>query len=158
MQGPVVVPVRVAVRPILLGMNNPHSTRLELALAPFPEGCSGYRLWKVLYDYYGVLKKDYLTKFDRRNLVNEKQWSMEKAKKAASLFLEHAAGRTIVLLGDDVRRALGVEKLEPGVRLWCGGTSFYQLPHPSGRCHWYNDESNRRLAADLLKDLYDVSI
>jgi hypothetical protein len=35
------------------------------------------------------------------------------------------------------------------------GTVFRQLPHPSGRCRWYNSAENREVAAQLLAELYD---
>jgi hypothetical protein len=38
-----------------------------------------------------------------------------------------------------------------------GGVSWRQIPHPSGRNLWFNDEQNRTLVAMLLEDLYNAS-
>lgn len=144
---------------VLLGMNNPLSSRPEHALFPYPPGCTGYRLLKLLQRRLpDVGRREYLAAFDRRNLLSRVVWSRDDARVAARKFatnLEEHRGRTIVTLGHEVRSLMGLPDrlIEPIVdRL--SGVTWRQLPHPSGRNHWYNDETNADLAALLLEELY----
>lgn len=143
-------------KPILIGMNNPVNTAPGFELYPAPEGCTGHRLWSMLHGRRpDVSRREYLDSFDRRNLVRStvfdaKAAQHEAARVYASLW---GSGRTVVLLGRDVQKAFGIPPLllHPQVS---GGTTYRQLPHPSGRNLWYNDEKNRDLVAVLLDELY----
>lgn len=139
-------------RPILVGEVNPYSARLEHALYPTPPGCSGWRVWKMLEERCGATRSDYANAFDRRNLVRG-TWDVAKAKAEAGRIHAHAAGATVVLLGEKVRRAFGLprELVHPIVR---DGVTYRQVPHPSGRCLFYNDPVQRALVAVMLEDLY----
>lgn len=146
-------------RPVLLGMNNPISSRPEYALYPYPPGCTGHRLLRLLQRRLpGVGRREYLAAFDRRNLLHRLTWSRADARRAAEEFLEvqvpELLGRTVVVLGDQVRNLLGLEKMliHP---VESHGVTWRQLPHPSGRCLWYNDQHCAELAALLLEELYE---
>jgi len=143
-------------KPILIGMNNPISSEDGHQLYPYPEGCTGHRLWKMLQGRLPhVSRRAYLETFERRNLVTGRSWSSalgrdEAARISAELF---GVDRVVVLLGEDVRRCFGHPRLliEPQI---IGGTTWRQLPHPSGRNMWYNSSRHRELAGLLLEELF----
>lgn len=143
-------------RPLLIGISNPVSSAPEHALFPFPVGCTGHRILQMLQSRLpNVTQKDYLNRFERRNLVPHKIVDMTIARETAARIQKElwGTGRTVVLLGEEVRRAFGHPRslLHPQV---IGGATYRQVPHPSGRNHWYNEQKNRDLVAMLLEDLY----
>lgn len=140
-------------KPVLLGMNNPLSSRPEHALYPEPPRCTGWNLWKMLHDKTGATQEQYLEAFDRRNLLNARRWDARQARAAANSLVDLLQGRVVVVLGAEVVHALGLPRLllHPQVSR---GVTWRQLPHPSGRCHWYNDPKNREVASLLLEELY----
>jgi hypothetical protein len=146
-------------RPVLVGMNNPVSSDPAHALFPHPPGCTGYRLWEMLKTRIPhVTRREYLDAFDRRNVVGHAVYNREEARLGASrLYMEFfGTGRTVVLLGAETVVAFGLPRLllHPQEN---GGVSWRQIPHPSGRNLWFNDEQNRTLVAMLLEDLYNAS-
>lgn len=140
-------------RTIIIGMNNPHSQEPRYALYPAPEGCAGHRLWRLLHDRSGATKGDYIRGFERLNLVDARGWCIRAARRTAQLMLEDdmLEGRRIILLGACVRAAF---RLPPAlvVPVMVRGITFRQLPHPSGRCRWYNDPKHRAIAGMLLEE------
>lgn len=143
-------------RPVLLGMNNPISAEPRFALYPYPPGCTGYRLLRMLQTRRPeVGRREYLAAFDRRNLLSSLSWDSVDAARAAVDLRGALTGRHVLLLGAGPRRALGVPELLVHPQE-IDGITWRQLPHPSGRCRWYNDEDCRALAATLLEDLYVV--
>ena len=141
-------------KPILMGMNNPLSRRPEHALYPSPPGCTGHRIWKMLSARTGATEEQYLAAFDRRNLQNARLWTATDAWAAAEAMLPQLRGRLVVLLGVEVRKAFGVPPLLVHPQT-LHGVTWRQLPHPSGRCHWYNAPRNKRVAELLLAELYE---
>ena len=148
-------------RSVIVGMNNPISMRPEHALYPHPAGCAGWRLWKMLNEESGASKHEYLDAFERVNVLTGK-WIKAEAHRSAVELQRAYTGRTILLLGRDVQQAFDAPKdLSP---LDCYRhhaslvprftTTFYLVPHPSGRNTWYNAEGNRRMVAALLGRLY----
>jgi hypothetical protein len=98
-------------------------------------------------------RRQYLDGFERVNLVCGRAWDRALAERNASALPSLYAGRIIVVFGEECRRAIGLEKLlvHP---IEQHGVTWRQLPHPSGRCTWYNDAEARDLAASLLIELY----
>lgn len=142
-------------RPVLIGMNNPLSSDPRHALFPAPEGCTGHRIFMMLQSQNpGLSRADYLRVFDRRNLLQARAWDARAARGAAPALWAGLAGRRAVVLGSATRAALGLPRV-PEVR-WGedGGVWWCLLPHPSGRCLWYNDPAQRAVAALLLDELY----
>lgn len=148
-------------RPTLVGMNNPLSGDPEHALFPHPPGCTGHRIWSMLHDYRGVRRSEYTETFDRVNVLGDREWSASRARAAAAGMLQVLAGRQhVVLLGAAPVAALRVAPCLPGH--WAqhrdpemsAAVRYTCLPHPSGRCRWYNDHDNRQLARELLWQLY----
>ena len=143
-------------RPLLIGMNNPISQADGFQLYPYPEGCTGHRLWSMLRERLPhVSRRSYLDTFERRNLVTGRQWSKEQGRASAErIFAEMwGSGRVIVLLGEDVRRAFGHPRLLLRPQE-IGGATWRQIPHPSGRNLWYNSSNHRKLVGLLMEELY----
>lgn len=162
-------------KPILVGMNNPISTRPGHELYPAPEGCTGHRLWQMLHARTGASRVQYLDSFERRNLVRGREWDRVAARARAYEVVQELrdSGRTVVLLGQSVREAFDYVLKNNGLDTWaipCGdpagippvlvhprvraGVTWRQIPHPSGRNLWYNEEENRKIVELLMEELY----
>lgn len=144
-------------RPVLIGMNNPVSSAPEHALFPHPVGCTGHRLYEMLRERVPtVTRREYLDRFDRRNVVCGKFYDKKLAREGAAKLEQEfwGSGRTVVLLGNDTVSAFGHPRLLIHPQI-IGGVTYRQIPHPSGRNLWFNDEDNRRMVAMLLEDLFN---
>lgn len=140
-------------------MNNPVSQAPGHELYPAPEGCTGHRLWSMLNGRRPeVTRKMYLDAFERRNLVVGVHFDKKLAQAAAErVYAEFwGSGRTVVLLGRDVQKAFGPMGVPPLLvhPQISGGTTWRQVPHPSGRNLWYNEKKHTDLVAVLLEELY----
>lgn len=149
----------VTQRPLIVGMNDPYSSDPSRALWPDPPGCSGHRLWRLVNEYCGMALDEYVAAFDRRNLCRGRQWTAIEARAEGARLAAEAEG-CVVMLGREVRHAIGMHDAAAP----CSWTATYRdgagvkatwwyLPHPSGRCHWYNYAANRRAAGALLSRL-----
>ncbi len=139
--------------PVILGMNNPYSKDSRFDLAPFPKRSAGYRLWAMLNALRPTPRALYMRRTDRRNLLHEVNWCPIKAREASKGLWDSLRGRTVLVLGHDVRRVLWLEdspellwRERDGVR-WCF------VPHPSGLNRWYNSEFNRTMVGLRLEEL-----
>ena len=162
-------------KPILIGMNNPVSTRPGHELYPLPEGCTGNRLWRMLNSRTGASMHQYLNTFERRNLVRGVEYDRLAARARAHEVVQElrGSGRTVVLLGNAVREAFHFCLKNSGDLLSsvpvpdesglppllvhpqeAGGCTWRQIPHPSGRNLFYNDAKNREVVALLMEELY----
>ena len=149
---------------LLLGMNNPLSDDPEFDLYPYPEGSAGWRLWKMLPE--GTTRRQYLDMFDRRNLLRAREWDQRAARAAAQELLPELGGRAVIVLGTQVRAALGLPKAEPltwyemripPVGQKATGFFYAALPHPSGRNMWYNKMANREAVGKFLVETAGAS-
>jgi hypothetical protein len=141
-------------KPLLLGMNNPISDDPEYDLYPYPERSAGWRLWKMLPGE--ISRRQYLEMFDRRNLLRSRSWSQPAAREAAKVLLPELKGRLVVVLGSEVRAALGLPLSEPLVFRRTTSPVQYDwvpVPHPSGRNLWYNQPGNREQVGAMLLEL-----
>lgn len=142
-------------RPILIGMNNPHSEDPRHALAPYPSGVAGHRLWRMLSDRCGASRLSYMRAFERINLLNSRTWSPLRARaQNENLWSSLRGRRRVVVLGNAVKDVLWLSRV-PYLRWtvtddvrWC------LLPHPSGLCRLYNDELVRVAVGMRLEELY----
>ena len=167
----------VSPRPLLVGLHNPLSPEPKFALYPRPEGCTGWRLLKMLGPAF--TERDYLRAFDRVDLLDHHEQVGGKGYAARlrwgrSRLMEYIVQgkyRTVVLLGTDVWRAVlgprelaSARKLRAPWVLWekvsVGGDvlRFLTLPHPSGRNRWYQDRENASAASRALKQLAEASL
>jgi hypothetical protein len=91
-----------------------------------------------------------LSRWDRVNLFAEpvKRWSdREAAASAASI---DVGGRpAVVVLGAHVARAFGIA-YDPLAESIIDGTRHVVVPHPSGRCRWWNDPANVAAATSVV--------
>lgn len=126
-----------------MGLINPHPTE-DLYIRPL--GCSGHRLSLL----FGKTDEEYLTAFDRRNLLTSMEDNPAEAAERFKSTLEK--GDQVVLLGEAVRRSLDLPKMliHP---LTVDGITYRQIPHPSGRNRFYNDPALKFLVGDMLKSL-----
>jgi hypothetical protein len=137
-------------------MNNPLSDDPEFDLYPYPAGCSGWRLWKMLPE--GTTRSQYLEAFDRINLLRAREWNQGAARRAAEEIIPDLVGRFVVVLGTQVRTALVLPKAEPlsvnSTHVVAGGyghdLTWLAFPHPSGRNHWFNCTDNYARACTTL--------
>ena len=151
-------------RPLLLGMNHPKSLDPGEALAPDARGTAGARLFELVRatdPSYAI--QDHLCAFERRNLVLDLRWTRGKADLArtgALRSLRETPGRTVVVLGREVRDLLGVPREWSWVLPYqhAGGWTARCLPHPSGLSRWYNDPTSRQLAGMMLLELAAASL
>lgn len=136
---------------VLLGRDNPRSLDPRYALYPRPRGCAGHRLYETLREVSGASLTDYRDGFDRRNLVTG-PWSREAGRRAAEGFTPPQEGTIVVVLGQDVARALSLAPtlIDPQER---DGRIYRVVPHPSGRNPWYNEPMNRLVVGLLLEEL-----
>jgi hypothetical protein len=146
-------------RAVLIGMNNPVSSAPEHALYPSPEGCTGHRLYEMLKSRVPTAtRSDYLRRFERRNVVSLKVFDAKLAREGAAKLDQEffGSGRTIVVLGADTIKAFGLPPLLIHPQI-IGGSTWRQIPHPSGRNLWYNDPQNKLLVSMLLEDLFNAA-
>lgn len=144
---------------LLVGEANPYGRDPLMALYPYPAQSAGGRLCKLL----GMSTQAYLNTFDRVNLyaLPPRKWSDKLAAEHAERVLrEHPRSFPIVLLGRRVATAFGFKTI-PFFReisrlvdvTYC---TFIIVPHPSGRCHIWNDEATvaelRRLLDHYIKE------
>jgi hypothetical protein len=113
---------------------------LDDALSTRVPGSSGWRLWQMCRELNGMTAEEYRTSFRRMNVIGP----------CASY-----PGQTVVLLGEEARKLFGSQRGLVIRRLLIhpqriGSFVVRQLPHPSGRCTFYNSPLNRRLAAEML--------
>lgn len=148
----------MSARAVLLGMNNPLSSDPDDALVPWPDRCSGHRLWRLLSNAVegGVAQEDYLRAFERRNLLPGREWDDAEARATAPALLKELTGRRVVVLGSKTATALGMRK--PLTPLEWHRHAGYEVdyalvPHPSGLNQWYNAEGRRALAGRFLAGL-----
>lgn len=147
------MPGAVSNRVLLLGEQNPYGGDPSFALYPAPDGCSGHRLCcRIL----GLSRREYLERFDRRNVLEGfGTWSARAARTAASRILgDH---RRVVALGAKVAAALGLptEPFRTHDLLLHGAEERYilVLPHPSGLSRAWNAPGAFERARKMVFDL-----
>jgi hypothetical protein len=144
-------------KPVLVGMNNPQGNE---PLWPHPAGCTGHRIWRMLTDKTGASMKEYISTFERINVCDGTVWNQRAALGNREVILRRLGGRTAVLLGRPVPKALGLPAmpwLVPKIIVVAKLSltlEVINIPHPSGLCHWYNDYANKDLVGNLLAELY----
>jgi hypothetical protein len=143
-------------RPVLLGMNNPHSSDPRDVLSPRFPGSAGCRLYQMVRDVDPTLSEnDYLAYLDRRNLVTDGDWSRGRAAEAGMTMVESLVGLNVVMLGTLVPPALGL-RYNSAWYEWTTthtGLRYCVAPHPSGLNRIYNEVSYRQRTGKLLADL-----
>ncbi len=134
-----------------MGEDNPYGSDPRYALFPLPANSAGGRLARIL----GLSKTEYLRRFDRVNLCRS-HWDLNEARGVVHQVMRERD--KIVLLGSKVRYAFAMEDQQYFTRLTetlVDGqppTTFYVLPHPSGRCRAWDDPRSTEQARLLLRE------
>jgi hypothetical protein len=146
-------------KPTLVGMNNPVSSKPEHVLYPVPDGCTGNRIWRMIADVdWTVGQRDYIRAFERLNVLPGKVWNASEARRRGrELFAELCArgGGHVLVFGAQTRDAMGLPLIP--ICEWrqvAFGCAWTWAPHPSGRNPWYNVEDNRRIVGNFLLQMY----
>jgi hypothetical protein len=137
-------------------MHNPIRPEPKYALWPSPPGCTGHRILQFLRRQLpDVTEEQYLETFDRRNLLYETTWDRERARPGAAALQRELEGtrRSVLVLGEEARRLLGLPKRDVEIR--AHGCRWWLLPHPSGRCRWYNADFCKDVASLILQMMYE---
>lgn len=154
-------------RPLLLGQAPGPKTDPGEPLHP-ATSLTGRRLASL----FGLEDHQYLTAFDRANLLyeypgkvgKEDRFPMAEAKRSALTLAPLLAGRTVVLLGRNVCSAFRLDALPWFTWSELPLGSYRQpavvacIPHPSGRCRIYNDPASRDQAASFLRELVEQKV
>lgn len=141
-------------RPVIVGLDNPHSDDPAKALGLEPPNGSGFRLWLMLKEFansqgYDLSSEDYLDTFDRVNLFNSHD-VFDRFEVLARL-----RNRQVVLCGTRVPRLLGLRYKGFDLVQRAGGNFTYRIiPHPSGLCREYNDPDMRVRVGEILYNLF----
>ncbi len=153
-------------KPVLIGMNNPHSDNPERALGTRPTNASGYRLWHMLAisalyrEPPKVIESwDYVAVFDRYNLLDYEVFDPTRfTEERHNYIMEKINQRIVVMCGTNVPRTLGYKHkgfdLNPYTAHSPVPFTYYVIPHPSGMCREYNDVGMRTRVGNLLLSLY----
>lgn len=153
-------------KPLLIGEDNPRHSDPRFALYPYPEGCSGDRLCRLIM---GLAAADYLRRFERFNLCAGKWSAPEARRRAAEIQASQSLGGVVVLLGSKVAGAFGLRftpfetysfnaperdlsKLVAAIEAGTGSPrlTYVVLPHPSGRNLLWNAPGAFERARALL--------
>ncbi len=165
--------MKAASRPLLVGLDNPHSNDPRMALYPTPN-TTGARLVDLIGEtVHNYSRQEYLRDFSRTNMYPTKRAVIGagsvRADREAFSHVEHLVQmldvNDVVLLGNRNVRAFNglhgreLDWLECEVITDTGDNvrRYWALPHPSGRNHWYNLTRNSRAASDLLGRLINYA-
>jgi hypothetical protein len=86
---------------------------------------------------------EYVSTFERHNLMNGDPWCDKYASFSASALLGAYPKGHIVCLGAKVSAAFYTKgPLEWWSAVWMGGPTIYKVPHPSGMNRMWNDSRN----------------
>lgn len=156
-------------KPLLIGLDNPHSHDPRHALYPYPEHMSGGRIVKLIDDVTvdPYTMRMYLRDFRRTNIYPTRRAAEGRGRTkhdldafAQIIILADIIDATdVVMFGQrvvDAFNSMYEEELTWLNSLIVAGSPhrrFWALPHPSGRNYWYNDADNRRAAGELLAAL-----
>lgn len=141
-------------KPIILGVYNPHSRDPAMALATDPQGASGYRLWQMLKEAgnrnsCNITERDYLDGFERRNLWEQVNLIDKRFDRSETL--AYLARRVVVMCGTKVPTTLGLRHTGfHCTQQHAMSFIYYVIPHPSGLCREYNDPKMRERVGNLL--------
>lgn len=139
----------------------PSNNDPDKPLFPYPPGCSGWRLAKMM----GVSPWRFLSKTVRLNVFYEAPgpigyFPVAEARERAAEIAPYLAGRRVVFLGKGVADVFGWRDAElltwhlvPVANAWAVGAV---VPHPSVGNRWYNDPDNRAAACAFLKTVLEV--
>lgn len=161
-------------KPLLVGAAPGPNTDPRVPLFPMPASSSGGRLLA----FSGLSRSEYLTKFERINLLNTwpganhtgDNFPLELARVAADAIRPLIYFRRVVLIGARVAQAFGIDTKEFSPFEWYtfipkrihfgappAGNVCY-IPHPSGRNSFYRTEESKKAVRDLFRQMVAESL
>jgi hypothetical protein len=163
-------------RVILLGMNQPAEGAEPLD--PRVLNGAGSRLLFMLNIFRTVSEASFRAAFDRRNVLDTREWDDAAARDRSRAVLESLPGRRVVVLGKKVRGVLGLPQgpacewktcflysdasaIITPARMFTEEIvrthtfKWTHIPHPSGLCREYNEPAVRQRVGAFLAGLYD---
>jgi hypothetical protein len=128
---------------IIVGMNNPHSSRADTALLPMPKNSAGWRLWKMHNDVSGVSRAEHWRGFEFVNACDARLWDPYAARKKMANLWNSWPGRRVILCGRSLLDTMWLHR--PPALAWHrdDGVTWCYIPHPSGLSREYNDDRLR---------------
>lgn len=150
-------------RPLVIGEAPSAASHHLTALHPASQ--SGERLMRMM----GLTPEQYLAGVQRMNLFpqplgtwdssrrGKDRWSERDARMVALSMRPLLHGRTVICAGRRVATAFGFCNVSTPFFEWVevpfcqGAFRACVIPHPSGRNHYWNDRSSRRLAEGFLQ-------
>jgi len=145
---------------LIVGLDNPQSSDPRHALFPYPPGCAGHRLFKMMMEVDEYMDRASYTAIAKSNLFPCGRMPTKHKKvnlmMAANVLIASVkdTNKCVILLGNEVRNAVLGEKLGkkwPSARFTeIHGANYAWIPHPSGRNPFYNDTKNRRKVGRFL--------
>jgi hypothetical protein len=142
-------------KPLLIGLHNPHSSKPSHALLPWPAGCAGHKLLELMqYVEPTFTTDDYLEAFERTNLWGGQELPEGPGKRAlldrdGRRLFRYAVKepRHVVLLGTAVWSCILNRVCAPDWFTSCvvrGSTFLNRI---------YNTHENRRRAGHVLMEV-----
>lgn len=108
-------------------------------------GRCGARLGGLL----GISTLQFAKTHRRVNLCKTPEWNDAEAVENAARIVR--SGRKAILLGRKVQQIFGARAVDVVGEVRYGEQLFLCMPHPSGRCRFWNSKSNREKAATALR-------
>jgi hypothetical protein len=153
------------VKPVLIGMNNPYNGDPRYALYPSPDISAGGRLCTMFLaaaNRAGIHADsfDYISGFERMNLINTPTWDPVSAKIASRTLKPTLMGREVIICGVSVLTMMDLQRHEwlcwhrRPPDLFENSFDYVLIPHPSGRCREYNDPEVVVAVGDLLLEAW----
>lgn len=148
-------------RLLLVGLDNPQSRDPRHALFPYPPGCTGHRLWKMMRDQDEHFSRQMYHNISKTNLFPTGPVPTDKSfhRVAGDLLRVQLEGQNqrAVLLGAVVRDsvlATQVQEMPDAMQFVIVQDAWYAwIPHPSGRNRDYNVPAYReKVGRWLLKE------
>jgi len=167
-------------------MPSPAYRTVIVGIAPGKAGHEGQPLSAIapqssgrkIADMIGVSWSAYMQTFDRVNIcpfpqkgtIKVKDWQPAAENLAGSILRQ----RRVIMLGPNVAECFGINRAVYNFGDWkinnsairgIGGFrigmsmpfDWMVIPHPSGRNLWYNNQYNKELISNVLKDEYERS-
>lgn len=107
----------------------------------------------MLDDVHPTPRALYMRRTERYNVLNARAWDPVAARDVSEDLWSRLEDRTVLVLGQEVRRVLWLPESEPLVWRSDRGVRWCMVPHPSGLNRWYNEQLNRLAVGLRLEEL-----
>ena len=142
-------------KPVFLGMSNPHSSDPGRAFWPDPPGSFGHDIWALMNEYGPISKLDFLNAFERINLMPS-IWRPELAEEKLKEIWPKFRDRLVVCWNLPVAIAAGLSGWTPLKWQVVDGVLACYAYIPARESTAYNHEIIRHAVAMRLWTLYNA--